>query len=68
MTQDNKKKSYAIGIDTGGTYTDTVLISVEGKKVIATAKSPTTHQDLSLGISLSLKHLFTESHVHPQDV
>lgn len=68
MTQDNNTKSYAIGIDTGGTYTDTVLISIEEKKVITTAKSPTTHHDLSHGISLSLKHLFTESQIHPQDI
>jgi N-methylhydantoinase A/oxoprolinase/acetone carboxylase beta subunit len=68
MTQNNKKKSYAIGIDTGGTYTDTVLISAEDKKVIATAKSPTTHQDLSLGIAQSLQHLFSESRIHPHDV
>ncbi len=38
-----------LGIDTGGTYTDAVLFN--GKKgVVHTAKSLTTHHDLSIGI------------------
>ena len=42
-----------LGIDTGGTYTDAVLFD-EGSgangTVVATAKSPTTHHDLAIGI------------------
>ncbi|MBC8318006.1 MAG: hydantoinase/oxoprolinase family protein [Desulfobulbaceae bacterium] len=68
MTTENLHTSYAIGIDTGGTYTDAVLLSIEEKKVIATAKSPTTHHNLSIGISLSLKQIFTESSVRPHNV
>jgi len=39
-----------LGIDTGGTYTDAVLYDEASATVLATAKSPTTHHDLSLGI------------------
>lgn len=39
-----------LGIDTGGTYTDAVLIN-EHKKIIARAKSFTTHDNLTKGIS-----------------
>ena len=39
-----------LGIDTGGTYTDAVLIRDEAY-VEATAKSLTTREDLSLGVS-----------------
>lgn len=39
-----------LGIDTGGTYTDGVLIDHGTKKVIASAKSFTTKEDLTIGI------------------
>ncbi|MGB0845902.1 MAG: hydantoinase/oxoprolinase N-terminal domain-containing protein [Thiolinea sp.] len=48
MTQFN------IGIDTGGTYTDAVIIDTQNDSVIATAKSITTRGDLSIGIIQSL--------------
>lgn len=37
-----------LGIDTGGTYTDSVLYDEAGAGVVATAKSLTTKQDLSI--------------------
>lgn len=39
-----------IGIDTGGTYTDAVVYNFEEKKILGTAKSLTTKEDLSVGI------------------
>jgi len=39
-----------IGIDTGGTYTDAVIYSFDKKKILGTAKSLTTKEDLSIGI------------------
>jgi N-methylhydantoinase A/oxoprolinase/acetone carboxylase beta subunit len=39
-----------IGIDTGGTYTDAVIYDFSEKKVLGTAKTLTTRQDLSIGI------------------
>ena len=49
--------SYGIGIDTGGTYTDAVIYDFEAKKVLAVGKSPTTREDLSLGIGRALDTL-----------
>lgn len=49
--------SLIIGIDTGGTYTDAVLVDKKDKRVLASAKTPTTHYDLSLGITTALKKL-----------
>jgi len=43
-----------IGIDAGGTYTDAVVISLKKRSVLASAKSPTTHHDLSIGIKNAL--------------
>jgi N-methylhydantoinase A/oxoprolinase/acetone carboxylase beta subunit len=42
--------SLALGIDTGGTYTDAVLVEYETGRVLATAKALTTRQDLAIGI------------------
>ena len=52
--------AYVIGIDTGGTYTDTVLLKTERKgpeAIIKKAKALTTHDCLEEGIKNSLKAL-----------
>jgi len=46
-----------LGIDTGGTYTDTAIIDLEKGKVLAKAKALTTRHDLSEGISNSISRL-----------
>jgi N-methylhydantoinase A/oxoprolinase/acetone carboxylase beta subunit len=46
--------SVALGIDTGGTYTDAVLVNHKNGKVLSTAKSLTTRQDLSVGIKKAI--------------
>ncbi len=61
-------RKYGIGIDTGGTYTDGVLIDLADNSVLATAKSPTTHYELSRGISLCLRDILVASKVKPQEV
>lgn len=44
-------KTYLIGVDTGGTYTDAAVIEAEGHRVVASAKSITTKGDLSIGVT-----------------
>lgn len=39
-----------LGIDTGSTCTDAVLLDLDGDKIRTTAKTPTTHDDLRHGI------------------
>ena len=48
--------TYFLGIDTGGTFTDAVLLDAD-KKIVASAKSLTTRFDLSIGIGASLDKL-----------
>ena len=48
--------TYFLGIDTGGTFTDAVLLDAD-KKIVASAKSLTTRFDLSIGIGDSLDKL-----------
>jgi N-methylhydantoinase A/oxoprolinase/acetone carboxylase beta subunit len=49
MTASHPKRTL-LGIDTGGTYTDAVLIDGKTRLVLQTAKALTTHHDLLLGI------------------
>ena len=51
--------SYRLGIDTGGTYTDAVLVDAQ-QKVIATFKSLTTRQNLAIGIGKAIAGLPAE--------
>ena len=46
-----------LGIDTGGTYTDSVIIELETGKVLCSSKALTTRDDLSVGIRKSLEGL-----------
>ncbi len=61
---------FAIGIDTGGTYTDAVIVDTEHAIVIATAKAATTHGELSLGIHQALRRVLTQAQekVAPADI
>lgn len=41
---------YLLGVDTGGTYTDAVIIDAAAKTVLGSAKALTTRADLAVGI------------------
>jgi N-methylhydantoinase A/oxoprolinase/acetone carboxylase beta subunit len=47
----SKPNAYHIGVDTGGTYTDAVIIAAERGQVIASAKAITTKGDLAIGVN-----------------
>lgn len=46
---------YLIGIDTGGTYTDAAVITVDDHRVVAAAKALTTRGDLAVGVGEALE-------------
>lgn len=50
--------SVFLGIDTGGTYTDAVLLN-DRHGIIATAKALTTHHDLEVGIRNAVQGVLT---------
>lgn len=56
-----------LGVDTGGTYTDAVLIRDE-QQVIAKAKALTTRGDLAIGIGAAVRAVLTQGNVSPDDV
>jgi N-methylhydantoinase A/oxoprolinase/acetone carboxylase beta subunit len=51
---------YNIGIDTGGTYTDAVIVELHDRKVVASAKALTTRGDLSIGVTEALGKILGE--------
>jgi N-methylhydantoinase A/oxoprolinase/acetone carboxylase beta subunit len=56
-----------LGVDTGGTYTDAVLVRDECE-VIASAKALTTRQDLSIGIGDAIEAVLAQSGVTPDQI
>lgn len=45
----------ALGIDTGGTYTDAVLVNIQTGELCSAAKSLTTRYDLSIGVNKAIR-------------
>ena len=58
----------ALGIDTGGTYTDAVLVEQRDGSVRAAAKALTTRHDLAVGISQAVAAAFRGSEITPSQV
>lgn len=49
--------SFILGMDTGGTYTDAVIIDAKDREVLCKAKALTTKDDLTTGIKNCLEQL-----------
>ncbi|WP_227762010.1 hydantoinase/oxoprolinase family protein [Zhaonella formicivorans] len=54
--------SLVLGIDTGGTYTDGVIMDLEKQKIITKAKALTTRENLTTGIRNCIKALNFEDY------
>lgn len=54
-----------LGIDTGGTCTDAVVMDETGSRVLTTAKVPTTHDDLIVGIRATIEAVLADPVVTP---
>ena len=59
--------SFILGVDTGGTYTDAVILEDE-ERVIAFSKALTTHSDLSLGIGSAIKKAVKQRNTAPEKI
>jgi N-methylhydantoinase A/oxoprolinase/acetone carboxylase beta subunit len=57
-----------LGVDTGGTYTDAVIVDEAADRVIGSAKSLTTRGDLALGIGRAVDAALAGAGVSPADV
>lgn len=56
-----------LGVDTGGTYTDAVLIRDEAE-VIASAKALTTRHDLAIGVGAAISAVLKQSGTEPDKI
>ena len=52
-------KSYLIGVDTGGTYTDAAVLDAATNEVLASAKALTTRGDLAVGVCEAIECVLT---------
>ena len=57
-----------LGVDTGGTYTDAVVLDDSANQVLASAKSLTTRADLSLGIGRAVDAALAKAAVRPDQI
>ena len=59
--------SFILGVDTGGSYTDAVILEDE-ERVIAFSKALTTHSDLSLGIGSAIQKAVKQGNTAPEKI
>jgi N-methylhydantoinase A/oxoprolinase/acetone carboxylase beta subunit len=57
-----------LGVDTGGTYTDAVVVDSATGSVQASAKAPTSHHDLGLGVLAAVRDVLQAGTVDPRDI
>lgn len=60
--------AYLLGVDTGGTYTDAVVLDEGADRVIASAKSLTTRPDLALGVGRAIDAAIAEAGVSASEI
>ena len=60
--------AYLLGVDTGGTYTDAVILDQAADEVIGKAKSLTTRQDLALGIGRAVDAALSAAKLAPGQI
>lgn len=51
----SKLEGFSLGVDTGGTFTDAVLVDRASRKIVSAAKAITTKHDLFWGISSAIE-------------
>ena len=59
--------SYRLGVDVGGTFTDLVLYNTETNQ-LEFAKTPSTPDDLTMGIKKGVQELIERLKLHPREV
>ena len=60
--------AYLLGVDTGGTYTDAVVLDEATDQILASAKSLTTRPDLALGVGRAIDAALARAAIDPAQV
>ncbi|OPY32525.1 MAG: Hydantoinase/oxoprolinase [Methanomassiliicoccales archaeon PtaU1.Bin124] len=61
-------RKIGLGIDTGGTFTDAALVDLDTNELIAKGKSPTTYDDLAVGIIGSIDNVLEKITLDRSDI
>ena len=60
--------TYLLGVDTGGTYTDAVIIDEAQDRVLGSAKALTSRPDLAIGVGAAIDAAIAQAAVKPADI
>jgi N-methylhydantoinase A/oxoprolinase/acetone carboxylase beta subunit len=60
--------AFLLGVDTGGTYTDAVVLDEASDAVVASAKALTTRPDLALGVGAAIDAALAQAVVPAADI
>tara|TARA_R110002051_G_scaffold136036_1_gene208774 strand:- start:14250 stop:16256 length:2007 start_codon:yes stop_codon:yes gene_type:complete len=60
--------AYLLGVDTGGTYTDAVVLDEATDQILASAKSLTTRPNLALGVGRAIDAALAQAAIDPAHV
>ena len=60
--------AYLLGVDTGGTYTDAVVLDEATDKVVASAKALTTRPDLAPGVGAAIDAALQKANIAGREV
>ena len=60
--------AYLLGVDTGGTYTDAVVLDETADRVVASAKALTSRPDLSIGVAGAIDAALADAKVDPAQI
>jgi N-methylhydantoinase A/oxoprolinase/acetone carboxylase beta subunit len=60
--------AYLLGVDTGGTYTDAVVLDDVAQRVVASAKALTSRPDLALGVGAAIDAALVKAGVAARDI
>ncbi len=60
--------AFLLGVDTGGTYTDAVLLDEAADRVVASAKALTSRPDLAIGVGAAIDAALGQAEVSPDQI
>lgn len=60
--------AFLLGVDTGGTYTDAVVLDEATDQILASAKSLTTRPDLALGVGRAIDAAMAEAAIESSEI
>ena len=60
--------AYLLGVDTGGTYTDAVILDEATDTILASAKALTSRPDLAVGVGAAIDAALSDAKINPADV